>query len=43
MAEKGAYLSATFVKKPSIFELIAQDGLSNTFYPAFRHVINVNV
>lgn len=40
MAEKGAYLSATFVKKPSIFELIAQDGLSNTFYPAFRHVIN---
>lgn len=42
MAERGAHLSATFVKKPSIFELIAQDTLANTFYSAFQHVANVS-
>lgn len=41
MAEKGAHLSATYVKRPSIFELIAQDALANTFYPAFQHVTDV--
>ncbi|XP_065206894.1 peroxisome assembly protein 12-A [Planococcus citri] len=40
MAERGAHLSATFVKKPSIFELIAQDTLANTFYSAFQHIAN---
>lgn len=39
MAEKGAHISATYLKKPSIFELIAQESLADTFYPALRRVV----
>lgn len=42
MAEKGAHISATYLKKPSIFELIAQESLADTFYPALRRVVLVS-
>lgn len=41
MAEKAAHHTATIVSHPSIFEVIAQDYLSSTSYPALKKVTNV--
>lgn len=42
MAEKAAHHTTTIVSRPSIFEVIAQENLSATGYPALKRLINVN-
>lgn len=42
MAEKAAHLTSTLVNHPSIFEVIAQENLSSTGYPALKRIINVS-
>ncbi|GAB0097392.1 Peroxisome assembly protein 12 [Sergentomyia squamirostris] len=38
MAENSAHLTANLQSKPSLFEVVAAESLSATFYPAFRRV-----
>lgn len=42
MAEKAAHHTTTIVNRPSIFEVIAQDNLSSTGYPALKKIVNVS-
>lgn len=42
MAEKAAHHTSTIVSQPTIFEVIAQENLSSTSYPALKKIINVN-
>lgn len=42
MAEKAAHHTTTIVGRPSIFEVIAQENLSATGYPALKKIINVS-
>ncbi|KAK7789322.1 hypothetical protein R5R35_009191 [Gryllus longicercus] len=39
MAERGAHLTQTALSKPSIFEVVAQQSLSNTIQPALQKII----
>lgn len=41
MAEKAAHHTSTVISHPSIFEVIAQENLSSTSYPALKKIINV--
>ncbi|KAE9532123.1 hypothetical protein AGLY_010325 [Aphis glycines] len=38
MAEKAAHHTTTIVSRPSIFEVIAQENLSSTIYPALKKI-----
>ncbi|VVC39865.1 Hypothetical protein CINCED_3A017541 [Cinara cedri] len=40
MAEKAAHHTKTFVNRPSIFEVIAQENFSSTGYPALKRIFN---
>lgn len=42
MAAKAAHHTTTVVSRPSIFEVIAQENLSSTGYPALKKIINVS-
>lgn len=42
MAEKAAHQTKTIVNRPSIFEVIAQENLSSTGYPALKKICNVS-
>lgn len=45
MAEKAAHHTTTIISRPSIFEVIAQENLSSTIYPALKkcfHVSSIN-
>lgn len=43
MAEKAAHhTSSTIINHPSIFEVIAQENLSSTIYPALKKIIYVS-
>lgn len=42
MAEKAAHHTTTVVNSPSIFEVIAQENLSSTCFPALKQLINVS-
>jgi hypothetical protein len=41
MAERGAFLTATTISRPSVFEVLAQDNLAITIHPALKRVANV--
>lgn len=41
MAEQAAHHTSTVISRPSIFEVIAQEKLSSTCYPALKKIINV--
>lgn len=43
MAEKAAHHTTTVVNRPSIFEVIAQENLSATSYPALKKISNVSL
>lgn len=42
MAEKAAHHTTTIVGHPSIFEVIAQENLSSTGYPALKKIVDVS-
>lgn len=42
MAEKAAHHTTTIVSRPSIFEVIAQENLSSTIYPALKKIFYVS-
>lgn len=42
MAEKAAHHTKTIINRPSIFEVIAQENLSSTIYPALKKFFNVS-
>lgn len=42
MAEKAAHHTTTILSRPSIFEVIAQESLSSTGYPALKKIVNVS-
>jgi len=42
MAEKAAHHTTTIVNRPSIFEVIAQESLSFTGYPALKKIASVS-
>lgn len=41
MAEKAAHFTSTLEVKPSIFEVIAQNTLSNVLQPALQRIATV--
>ncbi|XP_045606855.2 peroxisome assembly protein 12 isoform X1 [Procambarus clarkii] len=41
MAEFGAHITITARNRPSIFDVVAQDGLMSTLQPAVKHVLKV--
>lgn len=42
MAEKAAHLTTPIISRPSIFEVIAQENLSSTIYPALKKIVHVS-
>lgn len=43
MAVQAAHHTKIIVNRPSIFEVIAQENLSSTGYPALKQICNVSV
>ncbi|XP_042217256.1 peroxisome assembly protein 12-like [Homarus americanus] len=41
MAEYGAHITITAKDRPSIFDVVAQDGLMSTLQPAVKHIMKV--
>jgi len=41
MAEKAVHHTTTIISRPSIFEVIAQENLSSTIYPALKKIFHV--